>query len=100
MTRPEINKTLIKTLAQMPDEFTSYQFGKKLRKNGVDPIKSKVRMDRFLIQYCDYPSTRRWAKRKTAESRINKMDVQITEVAINFLKEKGYKILKQEWKEV
>lgn len=101
MTRQKIESILNQTLYQMPDRFTSYQYGKQLRKNGLCTVKENVRQDRFLIHYCDHPSPKTWVKRKTnpcacARSKFTEKN------AIELLKEKGYRIFAPvtDWEEI
>lgn len=100
MTRQKIDSILHQTLYQMPDRFTSYQYGKKLRKNGLCTVKENVRQDRFLIHHCAHPTPKTWVKRETgAYMEAYGMN---EDNAIKLLKGKGYRVFKPvtEWKEL
>lgn len=96
---------LSKTLNEMPLVFSSNQFAKTARINGYsDHLITHGRCGHFLLKNAIQGDTKRiWHKRKNRNANnidnYKKIDV---EYCIEFLKEKGYRILKpiNEWKEV
>lgn len=99
------------TLNQMPDEFTSNQFSERAKANGVTQreVNNGI-LSAFLHTFAVQGNTRRtW--RKTLNKTIftkaissqqqhlcdNKAE-RIKE-AILLLKEEGYKVMRQEWRE-
>ena len=90
---------LEKTMKEMPNSFTSNEFNKLAIKNGY-PASSlrKKGLASFIRRYADnaYEGSKTWIKKEV----INK-NTMSDEKMIQYLKSKGYKILKQvsEWAE-
>jgi hypothetical protein len=89
------------TFAQMPNEFTSNEFTKKLRKNRYDN-KWIINHDntRYLHTHALQLSHRRWKK---LDVRIDtNVTIDTIQEAIELLKSQGYKVMKQvsEYREV
>jgi len=89
---------LEKTINEMPNTFTSNEFNKKAIKNGY-PAKNLKRkgLASFIKKYADnaYEGSKTWVKRNKTIS------IMSDEEMINYLKNKGYKIMKpvNEWVE-
>ncbi len=87
--------------AQMPNEFTSNEFTKKLRKNKYDNrwIANHDNV-KYLQQHAIQLSLRRWKK---LDARIDtNVNINKIQEAIELLKSQGYKVMKQvsEYKEI
>jgi exonuclease III len=113
-----MNMIFEKTIEQMPDVFTSFEFNKKAVKNGYPTklLKNKG-LSRYIKKYAtlEYPGAKTWSKNKK-QNELFEIDInQFKETAARFqkmqmtdeqmiqhLKAKGYKIMKPqtEWKEV
>ena len=89
---------LEKTMNEMPNSFTSNEFNKMAVKNGY-PAKNLKRkgLANFIRKYADnaYDGSKTWVK------RVKNNGVISEEKMIEYLKSKGYKVMKpvNEWVE-
>lgn len=89
-------------LNKMPVQFSTNQFIDKLRKLKVDEyiIKNEHHVG-YLKKHCYSISKRTYVKKENNQSSNNKTELHLTEeICIQFLKEKGYKILKPTFTEL
>lgn len=93
---------LEKTLNQMPSRFSSNEFAKRAKRNGLtdSEIRNGVVSNYLRITVVSDGSRRMWRK-KDALSLISE-EYNKTEEYIQYLKGLGYKILKpvNEWREI
>ena len=106
---------LEKTMQEMSNVFTSHEFNKRAVKNGYPAriLKGKG-LANFIRKYADNFSwgSRTWIKREGASSpnevsetrikrRCTSLPINEIDAAIEFLKSKGYKVMKpvSEWEE-
>jgi hypothetical protein len=99
-----------KAITSMPSVFSSHKFLSKLRKTGIkkDEIKSDFHLS-FLLNNSERINKFLWRKKEAqieiplkveaVESAPVKAELSDEEM-INILKAKGYKVLKQTWKEL
>lgn len=98
-------KNLEKTMEQMPNSFTSYEFNKMAIKNGYPAKKLKIKgLANFIRKYADnaYKGSKTWVKRSAKEKKEDRQYSFATfDEIISFLKSKGYKIMRpvNEWVE-
>ena len=83
--------------AQMPNHFSSRYFARMLRNQGVvldySTSKGQLEVRRFLESKSCHPESRlMWVKSNLPSSQSEGLT---EDVAISFLKERGYRILKQ-----
>ena len=91
---------LERTIAEMPDSFTSYEFNKMAIKNGYPSGNLKRKgLASFIRKYADnaYEGSKTWIKR----DKTNNIKQMSEDEMIKHLKSKGYKIMKpvNEWVE-
>ena len=96
---------LEKTMAQMPNSFTSNQFNKKAIQNGYpEKILKGKGLHSFIGKYADnaYKGSRTWIKRSAVKNGATTIDQMTIDQMISFLKSKGYRIMKpvSDWVEV
>jgi hypothetical protein len=89
------------TFAQMPNEFTSNEFTRKLRKNKYDNrlIVSHVNTQ-YLHQHAIHVSKRQWKK---LDARIDtSVSIDKIQEAIDLIKSQGFRVMKQvtDWQEI
>lgn len=87
---------LEKTIAEMPNSFTSNEFNKRAIKNGYPAKRLKGKgLSSFIRKYADnaYEGSKTWVKRYKTKNIISENEM------IEYLKSKGYKIMKpvNEW---
>ena len=91
------------TLAQMPYEFTGQEFSKRAQRNGI-PYKDIVNGSNtlFLHQHAERVGRKTWKKKDSYPENLTPINEDGVDRMINFLKSKGYKILKpiQQWEEI
>jgi hypothetical protein len=100
---------LHKTLSEMPNVFTSNEFNKKAVTNGYSKTQlQKKGLGTWLKKYCDnmYGGSKTWVKKEFKDKKhkpdLYSSDNKISEEQlINYLKSKGYKVMKpvNEWVE-
>jgi len=101
-----IEEKLQETLKQMPNIFTSRDFCAVAREKGVpDSYILKGGCAYFYKKYTElkYENPKRWQKLDVSNLVISAPALKLTEAeAIEFLKSKGYKIMKPKtgWEEV
>jgi hypothetical protein len=98
-------EVLEKTFKQMPQVFTSNQFNKQAVKNGYPAALLKHSgLHPFLHKYAKNSTTfsKTWTKNKTEVICSNESTSMTEMQMIQYLKSKGYKILKpvNEWQEL
>jgi len=89
---------LEKTIAEMPNSFTSNEFNKRAIKNGYPSnLLKRKGLANFIRKYADnaYEGSKTWVKRDETKKIISENEM------IEYLKSKGYKIMKpvNEWVE-
>ena len=89
---------LEKTIAEMPNSFTSNEFNKRAIKNGYPSnLLKRKGLASFIRKYADnaYEGSKTWVKRDKTKKIISENEM------IEYLKSKGYKIMKpvNEWVE-
>lgn len=94
---------LEKTIAEMPNSFTSHEFNKMAIKNGYPAKKLKRKgLASFIRKYADnaFAGSKTWIKRDKTKNTTSECEMSDGEM-IKRLKSKGYKIMKlvQEWVE-
>jgi len=89
LTQTEI---LIKTLHQMGNSFSSNEFSRQARVNGITDFQvASGLLGKFLHKYAYQGNSKRlWYKEKPNNVNVNEQ----VQFAINILKQNGYKILK------
>jgi hypothetical protein len=93
---------LEKTMAEMKDSFTSKQFNKRAVLNGYpkEKIETNSGLGNFIKKYADnaYKGSKTWIKRKPNNFVTTRQEegyhFRNFEEIIDFVKSKGYKILK------
>lgn len=97
---------LIATLGKMNDEFTSHDFSYELQKLGVPrSFSAQGNIAEYLHKHCEHISRKNWRKRlQNAAKQLHLHPIleedrvitpEVINAAIQILKKKGYKILKQ-----
>ena len=94
---------LEKTIAEMPNSFTSNEFNKRAIKNGYpSKLLKRKGLASFIRKYADnaYEGSKTWVKRDKPKKIISENEIS-ENVMIEYLKSKGYKIMKpvNEWVE-
>ncbi len=91
---------LEKTMNEMPKSFTSHEFNKRAIKNGYPAKSLKGKgLASFIRRYADnaYEGSKTWIKRDETKTTDTISELEM----IEYLKSKGYKIMKpvNEWVE-
>ena len=92
MTRRQI---LEKTMKEMPNTFTSYDFAQRAILNGFKKIGKNSGLGEFIELYAsnDYKYSKTWTKKQQTTKNIETISID-EKTCIEFLNTKGYKILK------
>lgn len=95
----------VMTHNSMPDFFSSFDFAKKARENGIpSKITEQGRGRDFLLNHTSTKqiTSKTWRKKRSEKKQIKEDEKTKISEAIKLLKENGYKILKpiNEWIEL
>jgi hypothetical protein len=98
---------LEKAFESMPNVFTSNKFGSKLRSLGYPETLIKQGFSDYLSRHSvnQYAGSKTWIKNKVqyniqAHTKEKQYSFDSMNEIIEFVKSKGYKVLKQEWTEL